>query len=191
MTENSLFIIGNGGHARSLRSLVVDLYPAYFHIGSDGDLTDELFLADYKPLGILLANGVGVKGISLLLRNRLFYKYKERGFHFENIVASSAILLSDLVSEGIQIFHNVYIGPNVKIGDNTIINTGAIVEHDSSIGESSFVGPGAVICGGVAIESNVFIGAGAIILPDTKIPTNTVIPAGSRFPVLEARNHKL
>jgi acetyltransferase-like isoleucine patch superfamily enzyme len=191
MLEKNLYIIGNGGHARSLKNLASSVFSHFIHIGLDADISDEDFLVSHLNSNPPIANGVGATHASLKTRNGLYSFYKDRGFYFINVIAESATISSGLSGEGIQIFHNTYVGPNVNLGNNIILNTGATVEHDSIIGDSSFVGPGAIICGGVTIGNNVFIGAGAIILPEMDVPANAVIPAGTRFPTLNPKNHKL
>lgn len=190
MINDILYVIGNGGHARSLVSLLNNTTSQIKHIGVEGEISDQEMLSEGHETDVSIVNGVGVIGANLKRRNEIYSRYVDRGFTFQNTIAGTVIMSSELSAQGVQIFHRAYIGPDVLIGNNTVINTGTIVEHDSNIGDSSFIGPGAIICGGVTIGSNVFIGAGAIILPDLNIPANTVIPAGTRFPILMPKNHK-
>lgn len=181
-----LIVLGTGGHARSLEVL---LSPhELLFVGPSGVTSDEEILKNFDVEEILIYNGIGVNGPKLESRVLAYQKFKSKGFKFGVAVSDSAILKSNVQKDGVQIFHNCYIGPKVSISENVVINTGAIVEHDTSIGESSFVGPGAILCGGVEIGAGVFIGAGAILLPMTVIPDGSIVPAGARFPGLSAKN---
>ena len=91
-----------------------------------------------------------------------------------------------------------YVGPNTVVGDFSIINTGAILEHDCSLGYFSHLCPGVVVGGrtkigdrttiglnasirdGINIGNNVTVGMGAVVLED--VPDNTTVvgnPAAS------------
>ena len=61
----------------------------------------------------------------------------------------------------------------------SIINTGAIVEHESYIGEFSHISIGSILCGNVKVEENVFIGANSTIIQGINVGENTIIGAGS------------
>ena len=43
--------------------------------------------------------------------------------------------------------HNSYIGPKSNIGNNCIINTGSIIEHDAKIGNHCHISTGCIING--------------------------------------------
>jgi acetyltransferase EpsM len=65
------------------------------------------------------------------------------------------------------------------IGNNTIINSGAIVEHSCLIGDYAQISPNATLCGYVEIGEGAFIGAGSTIIPKIKIGRDSIIAAGS------------
>ena len=52
----------------------------------------------------------------------------------------------------------VVIQSNVKIGENTLINTGALIDHHTTIGKNCHIAPGTNICGNVKLVGCVFIG---------------------------------
>ena len=74
----------------------------------------------------------------------------------------------------------ITIGIDTIVGDNVLINTGVIIEHDCKIGNHATIGPGAILCGKVEVGEGAFIGAGAIIGPKVKIKPWEVISAGER-----------
>lgn len=74
---------------------------------------------------------------------------------------------------------NSVINSLAKIEAGSIINTGAIIEHEVKIGKFSHVGPNAIICGDANIGENVFVGANAIVKQGVIIGDNSIIGAGS------------
>ena len=68
---------------------------------------------------------------------------------------------------------------DVKIGDQCIINTRALVEHDCVLKDGVEIGPGAVLCGRVHVGKNSWIGANATINPRVIIGDNSIIGAGA------------
>jgi UDP-perosamine 4-acetyltransferase len=68
---------------------------------------------------------------------------------------------------------------DVEIGDQCIINTRALVEHDCVLEDGVEIGPGAVLCGRVHIGKNSWIGANATIKQRLIIGENSIIGAGS------------
>ena len=79
----------------------------------------------------------------------------------------------------ISIGVNSVINSLAKIEAGSIINTGAIIEHEVKIGKFSHVGPNAIICGDANIGENVFVGANAIVKQGVIIGDNSIIGAGS------------
>lgn len=80
---------------------------------------------------------------------------------------------------GSQIFANAYIGPNAIIAPHAVVNTGAIVEHNSTVGGHAFIAPGAILLGGVDVGELATVGANATILPKLSLGIGSVLAAGS------------
>lgn len=62
---------------------------------------------------------------------------------------------------------------------HSIINTGAIIEHDVFIGTYCHIAPGSIIIGGTHVHEGVFLGVGTKIIPNKKIGEWGIIGAGS------------
>ncbi len=60
-----------------------------------------------------------------------------------------------------------------------IINTSAVVEHDTVVEAFAHVAPGAVLCGAVRIGRAALIGAGSVVLPQVRIGAKAILGAGS------------
>ena len=127
-----LIIIGAGGHAKSCID-VIECEKKYKILG----LVDKNKI---KKLGAykILANDSSLDKIKILsknafigigqiksanLRKKMFLKLKKIGFNLPVIKSPhSYISKNSSIGEGTIIMHGAYIGPNVKIGKNCIIN---------------------------------------------------------------------
>ena len=131
------------------------------------------------PASVLLVNGLGSTG-DLTLRAAIFDKFKAAGFNFLQTSAQTAhISASSTLHEGVQVMHMAVVHSDAKIDDNTIVNTGAIVEHHNVIGAHCHIAIGAVLAGNVSVGDRTHIGANATILQGVKIGSNCIIGAGA------------
>jgi UDP-perosamine 4-acetyltransferase len=131
------------------------------------------------PASVLLVNGLGSTG-DLTLRAAIFDKFKAAGFNFLQTSAQTAhISASATLLEGVQVMHMAVVHSDAKIDDNTIVNTGAIVEHHNVIGAHCHIAIGAVLAGNVSVGDRTHIGANATILQGVKIGSNCIIGAGA------------
>jgi len=65
--------------------------------------------------------------------------------------------------------YTYYVSETAKIGKNTEIQQGAIIEDDAVIGDHCFVGCYAVISEGSVLEDNVYVGARSLFISTKKI----------------------
>lgn len=92
---------------------------------------------------------------------------------------SANIAFDAELGEGSQILINSTVCARVKTGRQVIINSGAIVDHESKLADGVHIGPGAILSGLVEVGANTFIGAGSVVLPRVKIGSDTIIGVGS------------
>lgn len=165
---------------------VVGTYSGYPILGEINFVRDYLAKHRIDAIHICIGN--------LIIRRAIFEKL-EPDFKsmFVNIIASSAIVLTDNVGIGNYFGHNSYVGSKSKIGNNCILNTGCIVEHHSivndhchvstnatlngrvTLGDTSFIGSGAVINQVISIASRTTIGAGSVVINNIEVPGNTYV----------------
>jgi UDP-perosamine 4-acetyltransferase len=186
-----IFVIGAGGHARVLISVlktlninvlgITDSAPDKVDCKIDSFAVlgnDEKILA-FSPDSIELVNGMGSVS-STEKRKAIFVKFKNYGYSFANVIHPSAIIMNDVqLGEGVQIMAGAIVQTGCVIGDNCIINTGATVDHDCFIDEHVHIAPGAVISGGVHIGTMSHIGTSATVIQGIKIGSSTIIGAGA------------
>lgn len=144
---------------------------------------DDAILAQ-SPEDIVLVNAVGNAPGSgqsgLGLRRALFESFKDKGFEFASVISGDVVVSSKAsLGEGVQAITRATIHPGVNIGDNTIVNTGASLDHDCWVGSHSHIAPWAVLCGGVTVGDECHIGARAVLVPGIQVGTGAVIGAGA------------
>ena len=187
----SLAVIGAGGHCNSLidvieciesfqlKGIIVKgievsgLYNGYPVIGEDKDFQ---YLHE---MGLAFAIGIGqIK--SHFLRKSIFDQLVNLNALLPNIVSPYArVSPRSQMGIGNSIMHDVVINANVSVGDNCIINSKALVEHDAIIGSNTHISTGAIINGDVKVGDNCFIGSGAVIANGINICNNVIIGAGA------------
>ena len=132
----------------------------------------------------------------IITTQRLFISIgdnKIRRYIYEDLIKKDFITFLNIIDPTSSVSKFAFIKPDssILIGANSvinslakievgsIINTGAIIEHEVKIGKFSHVGPNATLCGNVNISDNVFIGASAVVKEGVKIGENSIIGAGS------------
>lgn len=190
MQTKHLILLGAGGHAKVLLSILVKQRaeitgvcalqaPQSARFASIPYLGDDSAVSHYPPEQTLLVNGVGALPGNKV-RNDIFTRFKALGYRFASVISSDATVEQHCeLGEGVQIMPGVIINADAKIADNVIINTGAIVEHDCVLERHTIVSPGAILCGSVNCGENSYIGAGATVIQGLTLGCNTTVAAGS------------
>jgi sugar O-acyltransferase (sialic acid O-acetyltransferase NeuD family) len=185
---NNAVIVGSGGHARVIISLLRDCGQVPVAIldvkePEAGELimgvpvfsakTSLLEFSVNKQIDFYIAMGDNDARLSW------WKKLTSQGLSCPNLVSPSAkIDIAVSLGSGNVICANVFIGPEVIVGSNNIINTGAIIEHEVVIGSHSHFAPGSVIAGRVDVSDLCFIGAGSTIIDKIKVSRGVTLGAG-------------
>ena len=85
------------------------------------------------------------------------------------------------LKRGVIILAGTVVGPDVTIGDYSLLNANCAVDHDCVLGVGVTFGPGVTLAGVVTVGDGAFIGVGATIMPGVTIGENAVVGAGSVF----------
>ena len=140
-----IVLIGGGGHCHSVidvieqenkyeiigiidkKELLGKKVLNYETIASDDDLS-EIFKTCKNAI-------ITIGQIeSSNLRTKIFNNLKNIGFTLPVIVSPIAYVSKhSVVKEGTVVFHHALVNANARIGRNCIINTKALIEHDSII----------------------------------------------------------
>lgn len=185
-------MLGAGGHAVSISNLmeendqkidfVVDpifgkkggsFWNAIAVMESDENLSN----LDPKSVDLVIGFGHSHKNSK---RRELYRHLQSLGFYFPSIISKNAYISETAqIGMGCQIMYRTYVGPNVIIKDDVIVNTGAIVEHDCFVNSHVHLAPASCLCGGVKVGEAAFIGAGSTVVPEMDVPKKFFLNAGN------------
>ena len=170
--KEKIVLIGGGGHCKSVIDVleqenkyeiigVIDTIENigkkvldYQIIGCDNDLSEVFKICKNAVISVghIKSNA---------LRVSLFEKAKKIGFNMPVIISPLAYVSRySKIGEGSVVFHHALI--NVEVGKNCIINTKALIEHDSIIGDNCHISTASVINGGVIVRENTFFGSNSV-----------------------------
>lgn len=161
--EKKTAFFGDGGHARSLSAIVQPSFKTD-HGSFEPDMVEKFVWC--VAIGDNASREAEVGELE--------------GHHakFATVVAPTAVVLSN-PGEGTCVLHKTVIEPGCSIGKHCIINTSAVVCHDTTIGDFVHVSPGATVCGGCKIGNRVWVGAGSVVREKIVIGEGAIIGAGS------------
>jgi UDP-perosamine 4-acetyltransferase len=188
--EKSLILLGAGGHARvlvdSLRLSGVHILGVTDPTRSVGEsvfgiplLGRDEVVFDYNPREIILVNGIGFVEHNSI-RQDLAERMRSANYEFLTVVHPKATTASNIqLEEGVQVMSGAVLQVGTTIGRDTIVNTGALIDHDCLVGSCCQICPGTTIAGRVTIGDEVFLGTGSVVVPGITIGDRSVIAAGS------------
>ena len=188
--KKKIILIGMGGHASACidvlennnyelfgfidNKIKKDDFHNLKYLGKDKDLENIIKLNPNLFCIISFGNHKLIKK-----RTQIFKKIREYGYSFEAVISkASYIAKKSFINDGTIIMNHVVINIGVSIGKNCIINTGSIVDHNSTIDDNCIISTNVTINGDVHIGEGTFIGSGAIISNDITIGSGSVIGAG-------------
>lgn len=130
----------------------------------------------HSKMGFVVAMG-GARGKD---RVDLSVYLSSSGLHPISFIHPWTSVAPDVViDDGVQIMAGACISVRVRIGEQTIVNHMANIDHECSLGEGVHVAPGATLAGCVEVQDYVMIGAGATILPNITIGEGAIVGAGA------------
>jgi UDP-perosamine 4-acetyltransferase len=192
--ETSIFgilILGGGSHAKVLIDALCSRRDEFR--GAIVDPNPEL--KDQSVYGLPVIGGdevlmeataqnythfiVGVGGISLV-RQELFLKAKNSGLSPITVVHENTNIAPDVeIGGGSMVFAGGLINAAAVLGENVIVNTGAIIEHDCQVGAHAHIGPRSCLLGSAEVGEGAWVGAGSIVLEGRKIGKGAMVGAGA------------
>lgn len=186
-----VLIIGAGGHGRVVLEILQarGLHRVVGFLDADPQLANTAVhgLPVFGPVNLLprLSREKKIRGAIVAIGSgkiRIGYASEVEAAGLELV---SAIHPSAFVSPSARIGRHVVVGPGAAIcadaviGDSTIVNTHAIVEHESQIGVGVHVAPGAILAGRVTVGDLTLVGIGAKIIPCRSVGARCLVAAGA------------
>ncbi|MEL4420906.1 acetyltransferase [Shewanella algae] len=186
-----LVLIGGGGHASVLADILLGQGREILAIICPDDISTRTVFAGiphftqnnditrFNSDSVLLVNGIGMVPRSNL-RRRVNKIFLELGYQFETVIASDAnVSVFAEIKSGVQILPGARVQTGAIIAEHTIVNSGALIEHDCRIGAHNHIAPHATLCGDVLTLEEVYIGANATIIQGLVLESQSIVGAGA------------
>lgn len=183
---SKLVIIGAGGHSRALISLIEEskdyliegIYDDTFN-ASEPELISDVPVIGKVPTAVSAVEEI-VLGLGNIDERRTLYAQFNKKILKENIISVHALIRPNVkLGRSNQVFPFVFINAHAIIGDNCILNSKCLIEHESIIGDHTHISVGALICGRVRIGQSCFVGAGAVVKDGVRICDDVTVGAGA------------
>lgn len=184
MADREVYILGAGGHARVIASLL-DTPVTFVVRESDpegeapqsGQVTEAWYFGHIEETG---RHEVFLGVADNTVRRRLFERLGKLDVRPGTCVASQAFVARDAqIGEGALICPGCVIGAGAVVGDNTIVNTLSSIDHDCVLGDHSQLTAGVTFGGGVRVGTGCFFGIGSAVLPGLNIGDDVAVMAGA------------
>lgn len=184
-----IIIYGAGGHGKVVAD-ILERQAKYMLLGFLDD-NPEVWgkeLSGYKVFGGIdsfadqgLARYPFIVGVGdNQARRQLVARLNTLGCRFGRAIHPSAQIARDVeLAPGVMIMANVVINPGSRVGNHTIVNTSATIDHDCVIGDFVHISPAATLAGNVVVQEGAHIGMGSLILPGVQVGAYSVIGAGA------------
>jgi UDP-perosamine 4-acetyltransferase len=180
-------VIGAGGHAKvvieAIRAIggevvgLIDPSPAKPSVLGAAVLGGDELLPGLRAQGL---DSVVVALGGNALRECVGSRVERLGFILPTIVHPSALVSpSAQLGKGIVVMARSVVGTEVTVDDLAIVNTGAMVDHDSRLGTAAHVAPGCALAGNVWVGERTLIGAGSAVRPGMRIGADAIVGVGS------------
>ena len=184
-----IVVIGAGGHARMCLEILMQRSDLVVigavssdgtgrealgvpMLGTDRDLT---FLTEREQVSTFCV-AIGDNGT----RQDITVNITHSGGSTATLVSEAAVVSSSAVlGAGCQLMPGSVVTAATTVGEGTIVNTNASIDHDGRIGRFVHVAPGVAIGGDVTIGDRTFVGLGARILPGITLGSDVIVGAGA------------
>lgn len=178
MTKAKALIVGKGGHAHVIRSLLphaeirflVDCDPA------PGDILQDDYFSGQPDREADHFIGIGDNAA----RRRYFARLRALGLKVARCIAPTAWAAADVeLGEGVFLGPGAVVGARSRIGDGVIVNTLSSVDHDCTVGEDTQLTPGVTLGSHLRIGRSCFFGMKSAVLPRVEIGERVTVMAGA------------
>jgi sugar O-acyltransferase (sialic acid O-acetyltransferase NeuD family) len=121
-----------------------------------------------------------IMGIANLQFRKMFVeKFISEGADFKTFIHCSAYVSeSAQIGKGVVIAPNANVGPNVRIGDLTFLNSRCSMGHDTVVGKYNFISPNVCFSGFTNIGDENLFGINSATIPGIKVGNRNKIAAG-------------
>lgn len=182
MTATILYVLGFGGHARSVADVALGAGYTDLTFIDPNARPDESFAGHPVLAAMPDRLQAGAELFSALGDNsrRQIACETVTALPLATLIASTSHLgkLSK-INSGTFVGHSAHVGPQASIGSGVILNTASVVEHECFIGDFTHVSVNATVAGRCRIGSRVMLGAGSVVIDSISICDDVVVAAGA------------
>lgn len=188
--KRPVILLGAGGHASVLLEILQAGNLSVLGLAgpapaeAEGLLSPLTYLGDdesilqYARDDVRLINGIGSVGNSHL-RQKVYQQFADAGFTFASLTHPAAILSPSLKhGPGLQVMAGAIIQAEVRLAENVIVNSAALLEHHCHVSAHCHIASAATLCGGVRLGDGVHVGAGATINQGITVGDGAIIASG-------------
>jgi UDP-N-acetylbacillosamine N-acetyltransferase len=179
MTRPIVFL-GCGGHSRSVADVLLETEPDEEILFVDENARD-----DERLFGFPVVRTVDLASFDRVFvaigdneRRALAYETIDRRKLVTIVSRSAHVSSTATIGAGCFIAHGAHVGPFASVADDTIVNTGSVLDHEVRVGKHCHVGPNATVSGRTIIGDRVFVGVGATVVDRITICGDVTIGAG-------------
>ncbi len=183
MNDRRLLLYGFGGHARSVADVALSCGYTHLVFVDRQARPHETFAGHAVLPAFALVEGNWPAAIAAsgdaATREKQCEELASLGFDLISVISPlSSVARNAEVAEGCFVGHHAHIGPCARVGRSTIINTGAVVEHDACVGKFAHVSVNATLAGCSCLGNFSMLGAGATVIDKVSIGNHITIGAG-------------
>lgn len=190
MIKQEIVVIGDGGHSQVIQDIIYALPYDYEIIGilddkyktvtrNNGKMFGPVsfalkFFKDNPSTQFVIAIGNNE------IRKRIFYELNIPMKNYPKLIHPSSVIGSNVeIGNGTVVMPNTTVNARSKIYNHSIINTGAVVEHDNIIESYTHISPMVGLAGNVRVREGTHLGIGTKVIPGVEIGSWTTVGAGS------------
>ena len=182
--ENVGFVIGAGGHGKSIVSV---LQASGFEVSTILDDTPEKWgksILGVNVKGPILEKIAGVNGLGLIGigdNGKRRAKAEELlGVEWLTLIYPGAYVNPTArIGPGSVVFPGAVIGADVIIGKHAVVSGNCTIGHDTQVGDYAHLAPGVQVAGWVKIGEGAMLGIGSCVAPKILVGDWAIVGAGS------------
>ena len=180
-----LLIIGAGGHGRVVADAVLLARPGTRLCASDRD--PARCVGELLPgVPLLIADAASAMlaaGVHIAIGGSAARELEANSWGLERLVTvvhpQASVSTHARLEPGCFVAAAAVVAPGAWLGACTIVNHGAVVDHDVEVGAFTHVAPGVVLGGAAKVGKRVLLGAGAVVLSSCTVCDDVVVGAGA------------
>lgn len=189
--EDSVCVIGAGGHARSVIGVLRDMGCTVEGVLADGGVPGEVWpgiawLGELQQAGVVSQRFPKAAWVSAVGDNyqrlRIMREIQSAcpAARFPAILHPSAVVAADVtIEEGAVVMPGAVVMAGSRLGAGSLLNTRASLDHESTLAEGASLAPGVVTGGRVCIGRRTFVGLGAMVKHGVRIGEDCIVGAGA------------